>query len=67
MNLSIQEFYENNIVDPDFDETLHLKWKPEAKDFYQPFCKENSIDDKHRLFFHYMSHVLPQEDRKSVV
>lgn len=63
MNLSIQEFYENNIVDPDFDETLHLKWKPEAKDFYQPFCKENSIDDKHRLFFHYMSHVLPQESQ----
>lgn len=52
----IEEFYKTNKVDKDFNEFLYQKDYPETKNFYQPYCKENNIDEKHRLFFHYMQY-----------
>ena len=54
MAISIEEFYQKNKVDADFDEVFYQNNYPATKDFYQPYCKENNIDDKHRLYFHYM-------------
>jgi hypothetical protein len=51
--MDILEFYKNNKIDMDFDEHFYAARYPETKDFYQPYCKHNNIDDKHRLFFHY--------------
>jgi lipopolysaccharide biosynthesis protein len=50
---SIKEFYQTNNVLEDFDEIFYQKEYPETKDFYQPYCKNNNIDDRHRLYFHY--------------
>ena len=54
------EFEERNqpgikdiVADPEFDEIFYEKFYPMTKDFYQPFCKDNGIDDKRRLFYHY--------------
>jgi hypothetical protein len=38
----------------DFNEVLYKVLYPDTVDFYQPYCKSNSIDDKHRLYFHYI-------------
>ncbi len=48
--MDIIEFYKTHTVDDDFDEKLYQQQHPEIKDFYQPYCQENGIDDKHRLF-----------------
>jgi hypothetical protein len=53
MSINIEDFYKNNILDKNFDEVFHQEQFPETKDFYQPYCKENNIDDKRRLYFHY--------------
>jgi hypothetical protein len=51
--MDIVEFYKTHKVDDDFDEVFYSEQYPETKDFYQPYCKNNSIDDRLRLFFHY--------------
>lgn len=56
INISIEEFYKNQKIDVDFDYENYLLDCPEAIDFYQPYCKDNNIDDKHRLYFHYMQY-----------
>lgn len=53
MLISIEEFYQKNKLDNSFNEKKYLLLYPETKDFYQPYCKQNNIDDKHRLYFHY--------------
>lgn len=63
MTISIQEFYQNNKVDPDFDEIRYLAKQPEAKNFYQSICEQEGIDDKHRLFYHYMLYTYPYESK----
>lgn len=57
MYISIEEFYQQNIVDPDFDEIFYESCYPETKEFYQPHCQINNIDNKHRLFFHYVMYA----------
>jgi len=57
-NISIDEFYKTNQVPKDFDETLYSATYPETKGFYQPYCEDNGIDEKHRLYFHYAHYVL---------
>ena len=52
MTLSIEEFFITHNVDPNFDEILYESKYPETKEFYQPYCKINNIDDKHRLYYH---------------
>jgi hypothetical protein len=49
----ITKFYQMFSIHGDFDEVLYQRQYPELVDFYQPYCKENNIDDKHRLFFHW--------------
>jgi SAM-dependent methyltransferase len=49
----IIKFYEVFTVDENFDEITYQKKYSEVKDFYQPVCKQNGIDDKHRLYFHW--------------
>jgi hypothetical protein len=56
MHISIDKFYQDHKVDINFDEIFYQDKYPDTKDFYQPYCRENNIDDKHRLFFHYVNH-----------
>ena len=49
--MDIAEFFKTNTVDEDFDEVFYQTNHPETKNFYQPYCKENNIDDKNRLYF----------------
>lgn len=51
--LNILEFYKTNVVDDNFDEKFYQHSFPDTKDFYQPFCSDSGIDDRHRLFYHY--------------
>lgn len=64
MTISIEEFYQNNQIDNKFDEVFYSEQYPETKDFYQPHCKANGIDDKHRLYFHCMMYG-PKEYKKA--
>jgi hypothetical protein len=53
LNITIEEFYNNFVVDDDFDEIYYQDRYPDTIDFYQPYCRKNQISDKHRLFYHY--------------
>ena len=59
MTLDIIDFYKTNKINSSFDEILYKKTYPETDTFYQPYCKDNSIDEKHRLYFHYCSYNKP--------
>ena len=50
---NIEEFYQYNNIDASFDAKFYESIYPNTKDFYQPHCQENNIDDAHRLFYHY--------------
>jgi hypothetical protein len=52
-NIDITQFYLTNIIDPDFDDVFYIKQYPETQDFYQPFCQNNNINNKYRLYYHY--------------
>lgn len=52
--IDINSFYINRIVDEDFDEISYQKKYPDTEKFYQPYCSENGISDKQRLFYHYV-------------
>ena len=51
--MDILTFYQSHKINKDFDEILYQSRYPETLGFYQPYCNENNIDDKHRLYFHY--------------
>lgn len=53
MTIRIEEFYQTNTLDESFDEKLYLETYPDTKDFYQPYCQQNNINDKQRLYYHY--------------
>lgn len=63
MTLDINEFYKINKLNHSFDEVLYKKTYPETDTFYQPYCQENFIDEKHRLYFHY--HLYNRPTKKS--
>ena len=65
MSITIEEFYKNNQLDYSFDEILYLKEHPDVEGFYQPYCKDNAISEKHRLFFHYNVYTLPYLNHSS--
>lgn len=62
-NSDIISFYKNNNINNNFNEILYKVVYPETVDFYQPYCRDNSIDDKHRLYFHY--HLYNKPIKKS--
>lgn len=49
----ILDFYRHNSVGKDFDECCYIKENPNAKNFLQPYCSENGIDERRRLFYHW--------------
>jgi hypothetical protein len=51
--IDIIDFYKQNSIDNDFDEFFYQKEYPETKSFYQPYCNDNNISEKERLFFHW--------------
>ena len=53
---SIEDFIKIGDVDEDFDERLYQTLYPETNLFYQPYCKNNNISNRTRLFFHYAKH-----------
>lgn len=65
-NMTINEFYAINSVDKQFDEIQYLVNNPQVLDFYQPYCRQNSIDDKHRLFFHYVMYGYQGNENKYI-
>lgn len=52
--ISIDEFLKFNKTPETFDHHTYLELHPDTKDFYQPYCKDNNISDKDRLFFHFI-------------
>jgi hypothetical protein len=57
----INEFYKIHKINNSFDEVLYKKTYPETENFYQPYCKDNFIDEKHRLYFHYYLYNKPNK------
>jgi translation initiation factor 2 beta subunit (eIF-2beta)/eIF-5 len=53
MTISIEEFYQENTVCLNFNKDFYSYRFPDTKDFYQPYCKDQGIDDQHRLYYHY--------------
>lgn len=51
--VSIEEFYRSHTIDSHFNEREYLLLHPETVNFYQPYCSQKGIDDRHRLYFHY--------------
>jgi len=51
--MNIIQFYQHYKVDPNFNYEKYRKKYPETDGFYQPFCFQNNISEKHRLYFHY--------------
>tara|TARA_B100001094_G_scaffold325666_1_gene380409 strand:- start:631 stop:1110 length:480 start_codon:yes stop_codon:yes gene_type:complete len=54
--ISIDKFYELNILDETFDEVQYAQVVPETINFYQPYCNNNHISDKKRLYYHFSIH-----------
>ena len=52
--MDIVEFYKTHRIDYDFDESAYLSRYPYTQDFYQPYCRDNNISEKHRLYFHWI-------------
>jgi len=52
-DISIEDFYKNNICNKFFDEINYIKKNPSIGDFYQPHCKDNGFSEKERLYFHW--------------
>ena len=50
--MGILNFYKLNLVDKNFDEKEYAEKNPNTEGYYQPFCKDKGIDDKHRLYYH---------------
>lgn len=63
---NISEFYKINKVNLNFDEEFYSKRFPYTKNFYQPYCRINNIDEKHRLYFHWMHHSQPNFEYNSI-
>jgi hypothetical protein len=41
----IVNFYKENKLDENFNQIYYANRFPETKEFYQPYCKENKIDE----------------------
>jgi hypothetical protein len=54
MNIDIEAFYHDNECNQFFDEINYAKLYPESREFYQPYCKQNNISEKQRLYYHWV-------------
>ena len=54
MNVDIEDFYNNNECNQFFDELNYAKLYPESREFYQPYCEQNNISEKQRLYYHWV-------------
>lgn len=54
MNIDIEDFYKNNKCNQFFDELNYQNLYPESSQFYQPYCKQNNISEKQRLYYHWV-------------
>jgi hypothetical protein len=52
--MDIVEFYRKNSVEKQFDEEFYLSQNNDLNKFYQPYCKNNKITERQRLFYHYV-------------
>lgn len=50
---TIEEFYKTQDIDEQFDEVEYAKLVKGSINFYQPYCINNNISDKKRLYYHY--------------
>jgi hypothetical protein len=55
--MEIIEFYEKNLIEKNFDDEFYITQTGDIKSFYQPYCRENSITERQRLFYHYVFFV----------
>ncbi len=55
-DVNILDFYKNNEVLEEFDHEFYNNKYRGLEDFYQPYCKENNISERKRLFFHWFLH-----------
>jgi hypothetical protein len=53
METSIEDFYKSNVLDFTLDETFYQSEYPETVSFFQPYCRDNKITDKQRLYYHW--------------
>ena len=54
MNVDIEDFYNNNECNQFFDELNYAKLYPESREFHQPYCEQNNISEKQRLYYHWV-------------
>lgn len=54
--MDIIDFYKKNTVDKSFNYIAYKEQNPQTDGFYQPYCRQNNIDDKHRLYFHWYNY-----------
>jgi hypothetical protein len=52
----IKEFYVNHIINKDFDHYKYSQNIQGLEDFYQPYCKDNLISDRKRLYYHWFNY-----------
>tara|TARA_R100000278_G_scaffold33272_1_gene30232 strand:+ start:798 stop:1220 length:423 start_codon:yes stop_codon:yes gene_type:complete len=56
--ITIEEFYKNNKCNQFFDEKYYTEKYPNAEPFYKEYCEGNNINDKSRLYFHWVAYGL---------
>ncbi|MDB4348474.1 hypothetical protein OAA62_01015 [bacterium] len=52
----IIKFFEKHSIPEDFDLNFYKESNLDLSDFYQPFCSENNISERHRLYYHFFYH-----------
>ncbi len=56
--MTIEQFYKKNTCNQFFDEQYYLEEHPETEPFYKEYCQDNNIDNKSRLYFHWVEYGL---------
>lgn len=53
--MDILDFYKQQSVIDDFDDEFYALTYKETERYYQPFCTNNNISDRERLYYHYIN------------
>ena len=54
--MDIHKFLKENDIPTSFDENFYMETYEKVANFYEPYCSENGISDKERLYFHFMTY-----------